>query len=342
MSRETLDWLNKNTLIGFTEKRGTAWHYHRGMQGTESNHYRGAIPLEDVRRRLFDWEAVRGEVFVTSPLTGRPERDLERVAFSRSDTGRVLGYFGPGYEPHPYGEWLLNKVANLLDDNLAVGSAGLLKGGAVAWVSVEVPETITTPEGVAFRPHLLATTSFDGSLATTYKPVVTNVVCDNTMHAALNESGQTVRVKHSRKSELKLAAARDALGMVHRVADSFTEEVARLCRTDVSERQWQRFLDAHVELPAKPGRGRTLAARKRQALTSLWTDDARVAPWRGTAFGVVQAVNTHAHHAQAVRGATRPERNALRAVTGDFDTLDRSTLATLARVLDHTELVRAA
>ncbi len=342
MSRETLDWLNNNTLIGFTEKRGTAWHHHRGMQGTESNHYRGAIPVEDVRRRLFDWEAVPGEVYVTNPVTGRPELDPRRVAFSRSDTGRILGFFGPGYEPHPYGEWLLNKVGSLLDAELAVGSAGLLKGGAVAWVSVEVPETITIPEGVAFRPHLLATTSFDGSLATTYKPGVTSVVCDNTMHAALNESGQTVWVEHARKSDLKLAQARDALGIVYRVADSFTAQVARLCRTDVSDREWQRFLDAHAELPAEPGHGRTLAERKREALVRLWRDDARVAPWSGTAFGVVQAVNTFVHHEQSVRGATRPERNALRAVTGDFDDLDRSTLGTLATVLERTDLIRAA
>jgi hypothetical protein len=35
-------------------------------------------------------------------------------------------------------------------------------------VSVEVPETITTSEGVAFRSNLLACTSHDGSLATTF------------------------------------------------------------------------------------------------------------------------------------------------------------------------------
>lgn len=204
MSKETLDWLNNNTLIGFTEKRGTAWHYHRGYQGTESNHYAGAIPVEDVHRRLFGWEAVPSEVYVKNPLTGRPELDSDKVAFSRSDNGRILGYFGQGYEPHPYAEWLLEKVALLLDDDLAIGSAGLLRGGAVAWVSVEVPENVVTPEGVAFRPHLLAATSFDGSLATTYKRAITNVVCDNTMSAALGERGDQIKVKHSRRSSLRL------------------------------------------------------------------------------------------------------------------------------------------
>ncbi|MGP4112946.1 DUF932 domain-containing protein [Streptomyces sp. 4N509B] len=342
MSRETLEWLNQNTLIGFTEKRGTAWHYHRGLQGSEPNHYVGPIPVESVHHRLFHWEAVPSDVYVTNPRTGQPERDEEKVAFCRSDTGRVLGYFGTGYEPHPYAEWLLDKVAMLLDGELSIGSAGLLRGGAVAWVSVEVPENVVTPEGVTFRPHLLAATSFDGSLATTYKRAITNVVCDNTMSAALGEAGQTIKVKHSRRSALKVMRARDALNLVYQVADSFSDEVARLCRVTVTDRQWQQFLDAHAALPEAPGRGRTLAANKRETLSRLWTRDERVAPWQGTAFGVLQAVNTWTHHEQSVRGSTRPERNGLRAVTGAIDDLDRATLTTLMTVLDRPDLVRAA
>ena len=42
-----------------------------------------------------------------------------------------------------------------------------------------MPDKIATPDGVAFRPNLLATTSFDGSIATTYKRTVTITVCDN-------------------------------------------------------------------------------------------------------------------------------------------------------------------
>ena len=68
-------------------------------------------------------------------------------------------------------------------------------------------------------------------------------------------------------------------------------------------------------------------------LNRLYRHDERVAPWAGTAQGVVKAVNTYEHHEGTVRGATRPERNMLRAVTGDFGRLDRTTLHTLQRVL---------
>src|SRR5215212_6500999 len=68
MSQETHEWLNTNTLIGFTEKRGHAWHYRAEDQGAESNHYVGPVPVEDVRRRLFPWHAIEGTVSSTVTL----------------------------------------------------------------------------------------------------------------------------------------------------------------------------------------------------------------------------------------------------------------------------------
>ncbi len=338
MSQETSAWLNTNTLIGFTDQRGYAWHYRADNQGDEPNHYRGAVPIEDVRRRLFHWQAVEGDVMSSVML---PDglcliTDPTRKTVVRPDTGTILGIFKSGYKIHQFKTWLLDNVATILDDDLSIGSAGLLKGGAVAWVSVEVPETITTPEGVAFRPHLIAAASHDASLATTYTRAVTNVVCDNTMSAALNEGtrhGQRMKVKHSSRSLGRLTEARQALGIVHTIAEDFARQVAELTAVKVSAGDWSRFLESLVPLPHEPGRSRTMAENKREVLQRLYRHDHRVAPWAGTAWGVVQAVNTMTHHEGIVRGASRAERNAQRAVTGGADKLDRDTLERLGSVL---------
>jgi phage/plasmid-like protein (TIGR03299 family) len=227
----------------------------------------------------------------------------------------------------------VNNVASILDDDLSIGSAGLLKNGAQAWVSVEVPENITTPEGVEFRPNLLACTSLDGSIATTYKRTVTMVVCDNTLAAGLAEKGQVFKLKHSRYSHLKMQEARDALAIVHTIADDFAEEVKQLCETTVTDKAWNAFLDAHKPLPDTKGRAYNSAEKERDTLRRLWNFDDRVSPWKNTAFGVVQAVNTYVHHEGTVRGASRPERNMAKAVEGEFDKLDQSTVRTLDRVL---------
>lgn len=341
MSSETTTWLNENTLIGFTDQRGHAWHWRRDAD----NHYPGPVPVADVERRLFDWEAVALPMYVPSHTGALTALDTTsgdvvslaevpgRQVIAHSVTGAVFGVFKDGYEPHQYREWLLTQVANLLDTGLAVGSAGLLRGGAQAWVSVEVPENITTPQGVEFRPNLLAVTSFDGSLATTYKRVVTNVVCDNTMAAGLAERGQQFKIKHTRNSRMKIGDARDATAIMHTGSDDFAAEVKSLCETTVTDEQWKLFLDAHKPLPAERGASYTRASNERRELRNLWDHDQRVSPWRNTAWGVVQAVNTYTHHLGTVRNVTRAERNMARAAQGEVDTLDQATAGTLAAVL---------
>jgi phage/plasmid-like protein (TIGR03299 family) len=366
MSRETMQWLNANTLIGYTDKRGSAWHYRADLQAGEPNHYPGPVPVEDVRRRLFGWDAESRDVYVRKPgrdeldiaeLLAQPDRDAmlgyvldalglqhqpDRQAITRSDNDHVMGIFTDGYEKHPYAEWLLTTVANVLDDDLHIGSAGLLRGGAVAWVSVEMADNVTLPEGVEFRPFLLATTSFDGSLSTTFGRKVTNVVCDNTHGIAMSERDQQIKIRHSRHSKLKLTEARQALNVIHEITSDFAAEVTRLCSIDVSDAAWTAFLDAHAPVPEAEGRGRTMAERKRDALTRLYHHDQRVAPWRGTGWGVLQAVNTYVHHEGIVRGAERAERNMLNAVTGRTDDLDQQTLDTLADVLGQPLAIHAA
>ncbi len=335
MSQESTQWLNTNTLIGFTAKRGQAWHYDADLQGPESNHYEDAVPTEDVIRRLFNWQAIEGEISATAITTDGVlvTKDTERKAIMRSDTGAVLGVFKQGYSVHQYEEWLLRNVSDLLDDGLSIGSAGLLRGGAVAWVSVELPDNIETPEGVAFRPNLVAYTSHDGTLASGYKRTITVVVCDNTLASALGGAGEVFRVKHSRYSAMRLQDARDALGIVHTMADDFAQQVEALCATTVTDKQWSQFLDSLVPIPEDEGSARTRAENKRGQLNNLWRNDPRVSPWQGSAFGVLQAVNTYEHHLAQVRRVERGERNRLRAIRGEFDALDATTMQQLEAVL---------
>ncbi|MGW5747719.1 DUF932 domain-containing protein [Amycolatopsis sp. NPDC003861] len=331
MSKETSKWLNTHVLIGFTDKRGHAWHYRAEDQTTEPNHYPGPIPVDDVKRRLFGWTAEPAQVFVEDRFGLRLAE--HHLGVTTSDTGDLLAIHTDEYGIHQYGTWLLDNVAALLDDGLTIGSAGLLRNRKQAWVSVEIPDNIRTPEGVEFRPNLLACSSHDASLKTRYKRVVTNIVCDNTMAAGLREDGQEHAVVHKRNSALQLLSAREALQIVHTVADDFAAEVKKLCQTTVTDRAWKAFLDAHTPIPAEPGRARTNAATKRSALTRLWTSDSRVSPWKNTGWGVVQAVNTHLHHEAVIRGATRAERNMTRVMCGELAKHDRATTAVLRKVL---------
>jgi hypothetical protein len=135
---------------------------------------------------------------------------------------------------------------------------------------------------------LLATTSFDGSIATTFKRTITDVVCDDTREMALAEQGQTYKVKHSRHSHAQLAPAREALAMVHTIADDFASEVAQLCAIDVTDAQWNQFLDQQVPLQS----GRTGAPGKGGCVRSEQTSGPGVAAAHGSRSGFGQRAMT--------------------------------------------------
>lgn len=333
MSKESLVTLNNDTLIGFTDKRGEAWHYREELQGDEPNHYPLAIPVEDVKRRLFHWEAVELPLFVKD-VNGDFVTVPDRKAIARSDTRNVLGVFKQGYQPHQYDEWLVQNVSNIIDSHLAIASAGLLKGGGQAWVQIEMEETLDVG-GFEYRPFLLASTSFDGSLSTSYRTGNQAVVCDNTLAMALGEKDANVfKTRHSKYSNLRIHDAREALGIVYEVGEDFQREVEALLNIEVSDPQFTRILDTLVPVPTDEGRGKTVAENKRQRITSLYTFDERVKPWTGTGFGVVQAFNTWQHHFSTVRkGVSRGTRNMENVLNGKTSNGDDQVVATVLQVV---------
>jgi phage/plasmid-like protein (TIGR03299 family) len=346
MSKETLEWLNTMTLIGFTAKRGKAWHYRESVQGGEPNHYEGAVPVEDIERRLFNFQLVERPLYIVVPCEinesttmlddGTPAKTIvvdDRKAVMASDSSDVLGIFKGGYQVPQYTQSLLHDVREMLGDGIELASAGLLRNRAVAWVQVEARDTLTV-NGLEFRPFIMACDSCDGSLARTYNKGNQIVVCDNTMAASLDNALATYKLKHTKHAKFNAVTARDALGIIEEIGAEFTESIEMLTNWSVSDREWTKFLDevCKYDADAKTTRSQTIADKKRDDLLNLWDNDLRVNPWRGTAFGVVQATNTWAHHIQTVRGTNRAERNMLNAITGATEKADNETLRILELV----------
>lgn len=354
MSQETQEWLEKNILIGFTENRGNAWWY-RGVNRPDGtpNHYVGAVPIADVEEKLFSWEPVEVAVYTDSipvdmgpyGMQTRKILDPTRKAIvpSDDDTNR-FGNFSQGYQAHGPKEWLVSNVADLIgaENELQISSAGQINNRAIVWVELSVPETFHTPEGIDFRPNLLACTSFNGTVATTYKRTSTLVVCDNTFRMALGEEGQAYKRRHTSRSNsvAEQDKAREQLGLLYASAADMEAELARLCEWEISDVQFKEVLrlsslDSKTGKAPESKRGATVSERKVAELEALYRNDPRVAPWAGTAFGVCQAFNTHYHHVRAAyAGTDRAERNMLGAIRGETDKVDTETLAWLRQAYD--------
>ena len=257
MSTETADWLNSNILVGFTKKNDHPWWYSKSRQPTEPTVYPGAIPSEDVERRIFNWEAQERPVYVGGP-NGEVLELQDRKAIVHGATNHLFKIALNEYEIHQYQDVLFKTVKDILDDGeLHIGSAGLLRRGAGAFVTVEPSENLLAQCGLELKPRLLAATSHDSKLATTYKMVGTIVVCDNTLAMALAENGPRYKARHTKNSKIRLGDIREALGL--KIATSGEELV--------------QFIDE-----------------------ALWTSDERCAPWNGSALGVFQVFNTYRLH----------------------------------------------
>jgi len=338
MSNESTAWLNTQVLIGHTDRRGRAYHYSADLQGERSNHYSGAIPLADVRNRLFSWHAELRPIAVDVRAGGLvPEwRTVDgKRAVCRSDdrTGAALALVSEDYELHQYDEWLLGTAADLVGDELDVRSAGLLRNGAIAWVELSLPQRLIPDAGVSFHPNLLLTTSHDGNGATIYKRTITDVVCDNTRKVALKEKSPEVRQPHRPGAALPRVGLSTALGLLHDAAAEFETQVRELVDITVTDLQWDRIVESWLPLEGcRTPATRQNMAQRRERLHHLYREDRRVLPWRGTAHGALQAINTWETHGPYRRD--RVAANAVRLVQGRYDDVDRRAWAMIAGVLD--------
>jgi len=344
MTKETLQHLNENVLIGFSEKRGKAWHFRQNLQGHEPNHYVGAIPIDDVRRRIFNWQVVESSSVAAVFADGSTQPVPNQKMLVRSDTRAVLGVHSARYQVHDFGKWLLENVSLLLDDELRIGSAGLLEGGKTAWVQVERPDNVKVAD-IEVRPYILATSSHDGKRPTLYKTCYTIVVCDNTRARALRESSPEIRIKHSARSLPKLIEARRTLKIhfTESATAEFAREIEDLMLIRVSDAEFGRFLDewSKRELVSRPTdrratpRAQARVSQVSDVIQQLWREDARCAPFRGSAFGVLQTINTWRQHVNPVAlGKDRVAAQYLDTISGRTESLDRAVLATLSQVVD--------
>lgn len=297
MSMETYQTLNTKVLLGHNQK---AWH-HMAKHMTEGDTtYPGAIPVEEIMRRLFDFEVEMCELIVKRPdgTTFTQDKFFAQVP---SNQDIIYGVHKDGYVGHQYKRWLIEYVQQMLGAGVEITSAACLRQGAMAFVSVRMPDAFRTKHGVEFYAYLMAITSFDMSCSTQYKTGDVLAVCDNTAAAMMSSAGNHFKIKHTRNSETKIEDALAALKLLEQEQSAFAQQCDELCETTVTDAQFEKFLSELVPMPEMDDkdinardystRSATIAANKRERLNELYRNDGRCAPWKGTRFGVVQAVS---------------------------------------------------
>ena len=71
---------------------------------------------------------------------------------------------------------------------------------------------------------------------------------------------------------------------------------------------------------------------KQERIKELYRNDPRVAPFQGTALGVIQAFNTFNQHLVG-KDENRVERNMMNALTGKVTVQDRSVMEAIDKLV---------
>ena len=332
MSMETRDWLSTMTLIGDTDDRGNAWHYRMG----DNNHFPGAIPPEAVETLLCNNAPVEQPLYIKGLDGTFIEVPNFKGMASRANRDYLHSVHSSGYATHDFKAHLFDNATRLLGDDIHFSSAGILAKGGVAWIELAITG-IMTVEGFDYRPHLLGHTSSNGRYESGFGRKIQATVCDNTLNVAYGETGQRISWRHTKGSIMRIKDAAEALGIILNEAAQFEADIQDLLMWPVTPKVFSRFLDEMIPEKDKDtgqyltGAALTRVERRREEMAGMWNGDPRVAPWNGTALGILQLSNTWQHHKTGITKATnhRVEKNMLGAISGKTDAEDLKTLGIL-------------
>lgn len=341
MTQETMQTLNNKVLVGYGQK-GAMWHRMRELMD-EENVYEGPIPVEDIMRRLFNFEVELCKLIVERPDGRRFEQD-KFFAQCPDNQDIIYGTHKAGYRGHQYKKWLIEFVQQMLGEDIGISSAACLREGAMAFVSVRLPELMKTKHGVEFFSYLMAITSFDMTCSTQYKTGNVLPICDNTAECMMWSAGNHFRLKHTRNSESEASVkdAMAALKLLEQEQVDFEAQCNKLCEREVTDAQFEKFISELIPLPEiaprdinerdYSTRSATIAVNRRQKLNEMYRKDGRVSPWQGTAFGVVQLMNTFNQWESKEHKDGRVIRNAVKSADGSIRRNDINTLKLLDKV----------
>jgi phage/plasmid-like protein (TIGR03299 family) len=301
-----LDTTNGKYAFAFRGDRNAIWHRH-GQQ-----HQEGWTIADWQREAGLNYHVEQQPVFVRAPDgTMKQTRYLANV---RSDTGAVFGVHTERFKNHQALDMLefLNQYIEA-DGRFVLDAAGALGQGERCWATATYADDMTVG-GDRHVARLLATTAFDGSLATTLMATFLRTVCGNTLGANLgNKQNPVIKYRHSsvfdrEKAGRELAEVVKGFGAFKALGDAMAAQ-------HISEKEVVLCFKHCLDIPLDTTSKDDVSPRKFGQYTDLWhaykttcneTD-------AGTKWATLNAVSRYTDHMRSVRGSDGTERGVAQA-----------------------------
>jgi phage/plasmid-like protein (TIGR03299 family) len=218
-----INFNEKTQKHSFFSTKEKAWHnlgqvIDRYPTSAEAIQFAGLDYMVE-KRPLFTYDTVNH--------IGDPESDIiipeisvpNYFATVRADTEQVLGVVGNDYEV------VQNRDAFGFFDAIVGGgdgilyeTAGALGNGERIFITAKLPGYIRVGSDDVIEKYIFLTTSHDGfgSIIAAFTPI--RVVCNNTLHAAMNNMTNCVKIRHTQSAKERLLQANQIMGLTNNMS----------------------------------------------------------------------------------------------------------------------------
>ncbi|HVW15847.1 MAG TPA: DUF932 domain-containing protein [Mucilaginibacter sp.] len=238
-------------LINFNEKTGKhsffstkekAWHklgqiVDRYPTSAEAIKFAG-LDYTVEKRRLFTYGYDTAEDTDIDLTIERQLTVSNYFATVRTDTDQILGVVGKDYEI------VQNCDAFTFFDAIVGGgdgilyeTAGALGNGERIFITAKLPGYIRVGDDDLIEKYLFLTTSHDGfgSITAAFTPI--RVVCNNTLHAALNNMSNCIKIRHTESVKERLLQAHKIMGLTNTLSNELNGIFNRWAHVRITDRE---------------------------------------------------------------------------------------------------------
>ena len=266
-----------------------------------------------------DWEVKSQAMYIQ---TGKGLKEVPNViANVRSDNKTVLGTVTGRYKLVQNAEAFdfMDSLLGSGKDKITYETAGALGQGERIWLLANLGKDSILDE--EYNKYILFFNSHDGKGSLVACPTNVRVVCQNTANLALSTARRSWKIRHTGNLAGKIEEAQNTLNLARTYTEALKVEAEKFSKIKISDKKFTMMVEEIFPMSEDDDR---LSIRQknnllelRENLTTRYLQAPDLEQWRGTAWGVINAVTDFVDHSEPQRNtATFKERRFAQVMDG--------------------------
>lgn len=224
----------------------------------------------------------------------------------RTSDNKVLGVVGSRYKIIQNQE-AFDFTDSLIGKEVTYETAGSLNGGKTIWLLAKMNSVKILGDDVV--PYLCFTNTHDGTGSIKVCMTPTRVVCNNTLNLAINSATRMWSTRHLGNLSAKMIEAAHTLEFAGAYMEGLNKEAERLANISISDSELDGILTKVFPITGNASKRQadTMQRVRTRVLTAY--DEQDISQFRGTGWGVVNAMADYVSHHSILRNTETAKEN---------------------------------